>query len=101
MNVTVAKERLNQALFSLVDILCAYCYDVRMTQHDATPESAWTISILSPTLSWLIPSSSLRNTLIAFIRRVLIYPYLRRYDLARLCILKCLLDVAVSDSRDW
>lgn len=115
MNVTVAKERLNQALFSLVDILCAYCYDVRMTQHDATPESAWTISILSPTLSWLIPSSSLRNTLIAFIRRVLIYPYLRRYDLARLCIkdcivilklgtrriLKCLLDVAVSDTRDW
>ena len=110
----MARERTNRALFSLVDILCAYCYDIRMTQHDATPESAWTISILSPTLSWLIPSSSLRNTLIAFIRRVLIYPYLRRYDLARLCIkdsivilklgtrriLKCLLDVVLLNPRN-
>ncbi|KAK8796896.1 hypothetical protein WA588_001022 [Blastocystis sp. NMH] len=99
VNVTVAKERLNQALFSLVDILCAYCYDVRMTQHDATPESAWTISILSPTLSWLIPSSSLRNTLIAFIRRVLIYPYLRRYDLARLCIKDCIVILKLGTRR--
>ena len=98
---------MNIALFSLVDILCAYAYDTRITQYDPSPESAWTISILSPTLSWLIPSRSLESVLISFIRRVLIYPYLRRYDLARLCIkdcalifklgkrrlLKCLLDV--------
>jgi len=114
VNTTVPPERMNQALFSLVDILCAYCYDVRMTQQDPTPESAWTISILSPTLSWLVPSSSLRNTLIAFIRRVMIYPYLRRYDLARLCVkdcivilklgkrrlLKCLLEVIVRNLCD-
>ena len=114
VNITVPPERMNQALFSLVDILCAYCYDVRMTQQDPTPESAWTISILSPTLSWLVPSSSLRNTLIAFIRRVMIYPYLRRYDLARLCVkdcivilklgkrrlLKCLLEVIVRNLCD-
>ena len=111
--ITVHPDRMHAALFSLVDILCAYCYDVRMTQHDPTPESAWTISILSPTLSWLVPSTSLRHTLIGFVRRVLVYPYLRRYDLARLCIkdcivilklgtrrlLKCLLEVGLQENN--
>lgn len=106
-SLNLSDSQLNTALFSLIDIICAYCYDVRITQHDPSPESAWTISILSPTLSWLIPSHSLQSVLVSFIRRVLIYPYLRRYDLARLCIkdcalifklgkrrlLKCLLDV--------
>ena len=48
--VTVPASRLRRALGSLVDVLCAYCYDVRITQHDPSPESAWTIAILSPTL---------------------------------------------------
>lgn len=109
ISLSIPKERRNLILFSLVDILCAYCYDVRMTQNEPNTESAWTISILSPTLSWLNQISSLSTVLVSFIRRVLIYPYLRRYDLARLCIrdcaliiklgkrriLKCLLDVCI------
>ncbi|KAK8823407.1 hypothetical protein WA577_002328 [Blastocystis sp. JDR] len=87
--VTVPASRLRRALGSLVDVLCAYCYDVRITQHDPSPESAWTIAILSPTLSWLAPSEDLQRVLVHFARRVLIYPYLRRYDLARLCIKDC------------
>lgn len=87
--VTVPAPRLRRALGSLVDVLCAYCYDVRITQHDPSPESAWTIAILSPTLSWLAPSEDLQRVLVHFARRVLIYPYLRRYDLARLCIKDC------------
>ena len=99
VTVTVHPNRMHTALFSLVDILCAYCYDVRMTQHDPTPESAWTLSILSPTLSWLVPSASLRNTLVGFVRRVLIYPYLRRYDLARLCIKDCMVILKLGKRR--
>ena len=106
--LAVPKNKVRRAVCSLVDVLCAYCYDVRITQHDASPESAWTISILSPTLSWLAPSTSLQQTLIHFVRRGLIY------DLARLCVkdcalilklgkrrvLKCLLDVGVGGKSD-
>lgn len=113
--VTVPAPRLRRALGSLVDVLCAYCYDVRITQHDPSPESAWTIAILSPTLSWLAPSEDLQRVLVHFTRRVLIYPYLRRYDLARLCIkdcavilklgkrrvLKCLLEVEAERRGEW
>ena len=89
MPLAVPAQRVRRALCSLVDVLCAYCYDVRITQHDPSPESAWTVAILSPTLSWLAPSDSLQRVLVHFARRVLIYPYLRRYDLARLCIKDC------------
>lgn len=97
--LSIPKDRRNRLLFSLVDILCAYCYDVRMTQNDPNTESAWTISILSPTLSWLSQSSSLSTVLVSFVRRVLIYPYLRRYDLARLCIRDCALIVKLGKRR--
>lgn len=99
ISLSIPKQRRNALLFSLVDILCAYCYDTRMTQHDPNTESAWTISILSPTLSWLVPSSSLQSVLISFVRRVLIYPYLRRYDLARLCIKDCALILKLGKRR--
>lgn len=99
ISFSIPKDRRNHILFSLVDILCAYCYDVRMTQNDPNTESAWTISILSPTLSWLNQLSSLHTVLVSFIRRVLIYPYLRRYDLARLCIRDCALIIKLGKRR--
>lgn len=97
--LTIPASRVPRALFSLVDVLCAYCYDVRITQHDPSPESAWTISILSPTLSWLAPCNSLQRGLVHFVRRVLIYPYLRRYDLARLCIKDCVVILKLGKRR--
>ncbi len=40
-------------LLSLVDLVFAYCYDMRVNQGDTTVESAWTYSRLSATLAWL------------------------------------------------
>lgn len=40
-------------LLGLADILFAYAYDHRTTTGDASVESAWTVAVLSPLLSWL------------------------------------------------
>ena len=99
-------------LLNLLDILYAYVYNYRTTGGDATCESSWTISILSPTLSWLESYSSIKNDPVQVlgwcINRALTYPYLRSYDFCtkiilsdighifqggRRCILKCLLQI--------
>jgi protein SHQ1 len=107
-------------LLSLIDILFAYCYDHRTTQGDSTVESAYTITVLSPTLSsfenyidYLSESSSanstlsVRDVLIHSARRCLTFPYLRTWKLVKKifiditkilflgqrCVLKCLLQV--------
>eukprot|EP00978_Attheya_sp_CCMP212_P048934 scaffold595511_cov35-Attheya_sp.AAC.1 len=64
----------------LWDLLFSYAYDYRMTSGDATVESSWTLSILSPLLSWLDdhPSNErLEDTIYASLRRGLVYPYVR------------------------
>ena len=61
----------------LLDLLLAYTYDHIMTTGDPTVESAWTISILSPSLSWLDAPDTVHEACIAFIRRSLCYPYWR------------------------
>lgn len=90
---------------SLLDILFAYCYDHRTTQGDSTVESAYTITMLSPTLSSFedylnypstldtdmpltadpIPTGTLsvRDVMIQSARRCLIYPYLRTWKLVK------------------
>ncbi|GLD73286.1 protein SHQ1 homolog [Lates japonicus] len=47
------KESRRQAWLSLVDILLAYCYEVRSTEGEHNVESPWTIRKLSGTLCWL------------------------------------------------
>lgn len=42
-----------RVLLGLADVLFAYAYDHRTTGGDATVESAWTVAVLSPLLSWL------------------------------------------------
>jgi protein SHQ1 len=68
----------------LLDLLLAYTYDHLFTMGDATVESAWTIATLSPSLSWLDDPvhASVRETLVAFVRRCVIYPYWRSADFA-------------------
>jgi protein SHQ1 len=61
----------------LLDLLLAYTYDHIMTIGDATVESAWTISILSPSLSWLDSPDTVDEACASFIRRSLCYPYWR------------------------
>jgi protein SHQ1 len=68
-------------LLSLVDIIFGYCYDCRMTEGDSNVESPWTISILSPTLSWFEAWDGKEDppkaVMTAAVRRSLIYPYCR------------------------
>lgn len=45
-------DQLQSTYLGLVDILLAYCYDMRTNMNDPTVESAWTIGKLSGTLSW-------------------------------------------------
>eukprot|EP00520_Triparma_pacifica_P006793 CAMPEP_0118642578 /NCGR_PEP_ID=MMETSP0785-20121206/5907_1 /TAXON_ID=91992 /ORGANISM="Bolidomonas pacifica, Strain CCMP 1866" /LENGTH=458 /DNA_ID=CAMNT_0006534133 /DNA_START=23 /DNA_END=1396 /DNA_ORIENTATION=+ len=74
----------------LIDILFGYAYDCRMTEGESNVESPWTISILSPTLSWFEswdPSlDSPREVMVAAARRSLIYPYCRFLGLSTLVL---------------
>ena len=94
----------------ILDLLFAYGYDHLLTDGDPTVESAWTVSILSVSLSWLESfdrgdySSDL--VVVQSIRRSLIYPYLRNLEYAvhvwkqvaqivgsRRCVIRCLLQL--------
>ncbi len=91
------------AMNGLADMLCGFAYDWRTTGGERNVESSWTCTILSSTLSWLEPWGLLcsgceaetitdpsridgpKAVIRSFFRRVLCYPYLRRWDLAMLC----------------
>ncbi|KAL0978649.1 hypothetical protein UPYG_G00173400 [Umbra pygmaea] len=96
-----------QVWLGLVDIILAYCYEVRTTEGEHNVESPWTIRKLSGTLCWLETYSSLQEVLVTFGRRVLCYPLYRHFALVsaaaqdaaqifqsgKACVLKCLLDI--------
>ena len=96
----------------VLDLLFAYVYDHLLTQGEPTVESAWTISTLSFTLSWLDSLDSVEEVVKAGCRRVLVYPYFRNLDFAiyvwnqvcqilqsnsnnngKHCVIRCLLQV--------
>jgi protein SHQ1 len=72
----------DHVLGGLLDILIGFTYDHLISEGDHGIESAWTISTLSPTLSWLDTSSSTKSIVRTAVRRMLSYPFLRQYDLA-------------------
>ncbi|TCD62289.1 hypothetical protein EIP91_007085 [Steccherinum ochraceum] len=107
---------------TLLTILFAYAYDSRTTQHDPTPESGWTICILTPAFSALDPApyrpspspsilphvpSDLAAAFVASYRRSLAFPLYRSFALAEACradvatllakgkrvVLRCLLEI--------
>jgi protein SHQ1 len=67
----------------LVDILFAYCYNHRTTEGEDTVESAWTICKLSGTLSSFDTFHSVLDVIQCCIRRSLIYPLYRSFELAQ------------------
>jgi SHQ1 protein len=98
----------------LVDLLFAYVYDHLTTDGDATVESAWTVSILSASLSWMedwqhlttsatttttttttrsnqdddldiLSAAAVKEVLYSSLRRALVYPYLRNLGFALHC----------------
>ncbi|KAK3102147.1 hypothetical protein FSP39_009168 [Pinctada imbricata] len=66
----------------LVDILCAYAYNVRTTEGENNVESAWTVCKLSSTLSWLESFEDLEAVASSFMRRSLCYPLYRNWNLS-------------------
>lgn len=76
-------------LLNIVDILFAYCYDIRLTDGDCNVESAANIVKLSNTLAWLesYDSNKQQDTLLHVIqgsmRRLICYGYLRVWKLGR------------------
>lgn len=93
-----------RAFAGLATLLFAYAYDFRQTGGEGTVESSWTVTTLSPLLSWLdddfgggaaaavgVGGSSTPTqaafaaALSACMVRSLTYPYLRRWDLGVRC----------------
>ncbi|KAL9888428.1 protein SHQ1 homolog [Glossina fuscipes fuscipes] len=74
----------------LISILLAICYDIRSTTNEANCESGWTRSILTPTLYYFEPFYRLRDVVISFYRRSLIYPLYRNYEFSRHCVEDCI-----------
>ena len=88
-----------QIYLTLLTLLFSYAYDSRTTQHDPTPESAWTICILTAAFSALDPPpyapsthhlsdlthSELSATLVPSYRRSLAFPLYRSFALAEAC----------------
>ncbi|BFZ61876.1 hypothetical protein YB2330_002954 [Saitoella coloradoensis] len=92
----------------LIPLLFAHAYDTRTTLNDPTPESAWTIGKLSPTIACLDSSfQSIHEVIVACTRRALCYPLYRNWKLVEKCwedvycalrlgkrwVLRCLLGV--------
>lgn len=82
---------------TLLSLLFAYAYECRTTQHDPTPESAWTLATLIPAFSALDPpnimapsplifsADELSQVLVASYRRSLAFPLYRSWILAEAC----------------
>uniref|UniRef100_A0A915Q558 Protein SHQ1 homolog n=1 Tax=Setaria digitata TaxID=48799 RepID=A0A915Q558_9BILA len=102
---------------SLVDILFAYLYDMRTTEGEHSSESGWTITKLSPTLSYFVRWKTAKESVIGAIRRSLCFPLYRHWDLSmmvlndlkflfnkgRVSLLQCLADIhaILSTSGDY
>ncbi|KAF9264856.1 SHQ1-domain-containing protein [Marasmius fiardii PR-910] len=93
-------ERQTHNLYlTILTILFAYAYDSRTTQHDPTPESAWTLCTLTPAFSALDPApysstpdpsfafqeEELAATFVSSYRRSLSFPLYRSFALAEKC----------------
>ena len=83
------REEKKEMLLALIDVLFAFCYDVRVNEGEECSESHWNICKLSSTLSWLDRFWSIQDVVNACFRRSLIFPLIRHYDLSE----KCLKDV--------
>eukprot|EP00658_Telonema_sp_P-2_P070064 TRINITY_DN59692_c0_g1_i2.p1 TRINITY_DN59692_c0_g1~~TRINITY_DN59692_c0_g1_i2.p1 ORF type:complete len:306 (-),score=88.67 TRINITY_DN59692_c0_g1_i2:580-1497(-) len=66
----------------LADILFAEAYDTRTTMSDSTCESGWTIAKLSSALSWFDSFQDVAELKISAIRRSLVYPLYRNFELS-------------------
>lgn len=89
-------QQTHNLYLTLVTLLFSYAYESRTTQHDPTPESAWTICALTPAFSALDPPRSsgdvnsfthdeILETLVPSYRRSLAFPLYRSFTLSEAC----------------
>mmetsp|Transcript_1211 Transcript_1211/g.4351 ORF Transcript_1211/g.4351 Transcript_1211/m.4351 type:complete len:562 (+) Transcript_1211:30-1715(+) len=78
----LTQEQERAALLSLVDVLFAYLFDLRVMQGEHTVESAWAVCQVSATLSWLDSFESLAEVVRSCMRRSLAYPMCRHVRLS-------------------
>lgn len=82
----LSPPRTHELRITLCTILFAALYDIRTTQNDPTPESAWTICSLVPAFSALDPCPapvSLHSALRTSYRRALAFPLYRSFALCQ------------------
>lgn len=72
--------------YGVLDILLAAVYDYRTTAGESTAESPWTVCKLSAHMSCLETFHSVNNVLTSFLRRGLVYPLYRHWELLQLCV---------------
>ena len=82
---------------TLLSLLFSYAYECRTTQHDPTPESAWTLATLiaafsaldppniRPVNALVFPADELIQILTTSYRRSLAFPLYRSWSLAEAC----------------
>lgn len=79
-------EILTSVYLGLVDILFAYCYDVRINQGEKNSESGWTLAKLSSMMSCLVAFNDLKTVIVSSFRRSLSYPLFRSWKLNMLVL---------------
>ena len=71
-NYKLTEKEKGPVFFTLLDILYGFGFDDRINLGDPGSESGWCIAKLSPTLSSCTKHSSLKQTLISCIRRLVV-----------------------------
>jgi len=71
-----------RALCSILDIVLSFLFDWRCSQGERNVESAWTVRVLSPLLSWLDEPEDPGEAVRGVVHRMVIYPYLRHVKIA-------------------
>lgn len=79
----IDKSNRSMVYFGLVDLIFSWSYNHRVTQGENCSESAWNITKLSATLSWLDSFTDIRDVLVSCYRRSLIFPLVRNWQLAQ------------------
>ncbi len=75
----VEESLLSSVGYGLVDLLFAYCYDLRVGEGDHTAEASWNMVKLSATLSCSEKFDSIHDCVVSCLRRSLCYPLVRNY----------------------
>lgn len=106
----LSKEDIQKELFKIVDVCLCFLHEYRTNQFELNCESATTINELSASLCCFVEFSSIREVVVAYMRRCMIVPYLKSYKLAvcvledmklalklgRRCLIKMIVELAIA-----